>query len=122
MSLRAQVKSAIQAGMAAIGDLAQRATYISTTTPSYNPTTGAISSPSTSYTGLAMVFSNFSRMEIDGDAVRAEDQKVLVATLDLIPIPTINDRITDEDGVEWNIIGILSVPGMSIWKFHVRRM
>jgi hypothetical protein len=50
-----------------------------------------------------------------------EDQKALIATLDLIPVPTVNDTILDEDGVTWSVIGILSGPGRVAWSLHVRR-
>ena len=119
-SLRTQVKKAISKGIVALGDLAQRGTYTSVGTPTYNATTGASTTPSTDYANLRMVFSNFKRMEIDGEAVRQEDQKVLVAALDLVPVPTVNDRITDELGAVWNVIGIMSVPGTLIWTLHVR--
>lgn len=121
MSLRAQIQQAVQAGIAAMDDLAERATYTSMETPSYNAATGTITKPITTYADVPMVFTSFSRMEIDGDAVRAEDLKAIISTQDLTPTPTVNDTITRADGTVWSVIGIRADPAGAAWVVQIRR-
>lgn len=121
MSLRAAIQQAVQSGIVALDDLAERATYTSVGTPSYSPATGAVTTPSTNSTSVPMVFASYSRMEIDGEAIRAEDQKAIVATKDLTPVPTINDSITRADGTVWSVIAIKTDPAGAAWVLQVRR-
>lgn len=121
MSLREQIQQAVQDGIAAMDDLAESSTYTSVGTPSYTPSTGAITEPSTLYAGVPIIFTSYSRMEIDGEAVRAEDQKAIIATQDLTPMPTINDTITRADGTIWNVISIRTDPAGAAWILQVRR-
>lgn len=121
MSLREQIQQAVQSGIAAMDDLAESSTYTSVATPSYTPSTGAITEPSTLYAGVPIIFTSYSRMEIDGEAVRAEDQKAIIATMDLVPTPTLNDTITKADGTVWNVIGIRTDPAGAAWVLQVRR-
>lgn len=121
MSLRDAIQQAVQAGILSLDDLAERATYTSMATPSYDATTGTITKPSTSYASVPMVFTSFSRMEIDGEAVRAEDLKAIIATQDLTPTPTINDTITRADGTVWSVIGIRTDPAGAAWVAQIRR-
>lgn len=121
MSLKAQIQRAVRAGISSMGDLAQRVTYISMGIPTYDATTGQVTMPRTTLANLPMVLARFSRREIDGDAVRAEDQKAVAATLDVPVTPTINDQLLDEQGVTWSVIGILGVPGQSVMTLHLRR-
>lgn len=121
MSLRHQVQAAVQAGIAAISDLAEQATYTSIATPSYEPSTGVITSPSTASAGVPMVFTSFSRMEIDGQVIRSEDLKAIIATRDLTPTPTVNDTITRADSTVWSVIGIRTDPAGAAWVLQCRR-
>jgi len=121
MSLRQQVQQAVQAGMRAMDDLPESADYKSVTTPSYDPTTGTITTPNTQHVGIPVIFTNFSRREIDGEAIRAEDQKAIIATRDLPATPTINDTITRADGIAWSVIGIRTDPAGAAWVLQIRK-
>jgi hypothetical protein len=121
MSLRSQIQQAVQAGIAAIDDLAELATYQSVLTPSYEPSTGVIAQPTWTIADVPIVFTSFSRMEIDGAAVRAEDLKAIVATRDLTPVPTINDTITRANGTVWSVIGVTTDPAGAAWVLQIRR-
>ena len=120
MSLRGHVQSAVQAGLRATGDMRQSADYTSVATPSYDPSAGAITLPKATHIGVPVLFTNFSRMEIDGQAIRAEDQKAIMATRDLPATPTVNDTITLADGIVWRVIGIKTDPAGAAWVLHVR--
>lgn len=121
MSLRTQIQQAVQAGITTMDDLAERATYTSVATQTYDPTTGTITTPSLHSADVPIVFTSFSRMEIDGEAVRAEDLKAIIATKDLTPIPTVNDTITREDGTVWSVISIKTDPAGAVWVLQMRR-
>lgn len=121
MSLRTHIQKAVQSGIAALDDLAELATYTSVGTPSYTPSTGAITTPSTPHTSVPTVFTSFSRREIDGEAVRAEDLKAIIATQDLASTPTLNDTLARTDGTVWNVMAIKTDPAGAAWVLQVRR-
>ena len=121
MSLRAHIQQAVQAGIGAMDDLAESAIYASVATPSYDPTAGTVTKPTALHQGIPVVFTSFSRMEIDGEAVRAEDQKAMIPTRSLTPVPTINDTITRADGTVWSVMGIKTDPAGAAWVLQIRR-
>lgn len=102
-------------------DIPESSGYASVGTPSYAPSTGVITATPTTYPNVPVVFTNFSRMEIDGQAIRAEDQKAIIATRDLTAVPTINDMITRTDGTVWSVIAIRVDPAGAAWVLHVRK-
>lgn len=121
MSLRDAIQQAVQTGMIALDDLVARATYTSVSTPSYNATTGAIAAASTALPGVPIVFTSYDTREIDGETIRPEDQKAIIATLDLAATPTKNDTITKADGTVWSVVDIKTDPAGAAWVLQVRR-
>lgn len=121
MSLCDAIQQAVQTGIVALDDMAKRATYTSMATPTYNATTGAITTPSTSYSGVPIVFASYDTREIDGETIRLEDQKAILATLDLAATPTKNDTITKADGTVWSVVSIQTDPAGAAWVLQVRR-
>ena len=119
------IQDAVQEGLGVLRspdlDIQKLATYQSCATPSYDPATGAITSPTTVYPDIPVIFTSFKRIEIDGEAIRAEDQKVLIATQDLIPTPTVNDTIIAANGTLWSVMGIRTDPAGAAWVLQVRR-
>lgn len=121
MSLRTQIQQAVQVGLAALDDIPELATYQhAPATPTYNASTGESSAVPTPYPGIRIVFTSFRRDEIDGTAIRAEDQKAVIAVRDLTPTPTINDKITRADGNTWSVIGIRVDPAGAAWVLQIR--
>ena len=88
--------------------------------PSYSATTGAIVRPTTEYS-VPLIVSRYDRREIDGEAIRAEDQKALIAVKDLPIVPTVNDTLVLADGTTWNVIGIQTDPSGSVWVLQLRK-
>lgn len=121
MSLRQQIRQAVQTGINALDDLAERARYTSVRTPNYDALTGTISKPTLAYPNVPMVFTSYSRQEIDGETIRPEDQKAVIAQLALEPVPTLNDTITRPDGSVWTVVGIRTDPASAAWVLQVRR-
>lgn len=114
------IKGAIQSGMNALGDGQETVTYTSVGTTSYNATTGVITTPKTTYAVL-MVMDQYSRREVDGDAIRPEDVKGLVAVLNLTPTPTLNDTVTRANGTVYSVISIRTDPMDAHWQLQLRR-
>ncbi len=121
MSFRASIQKAIQAGFNALGDGQKTVTYVSVTAAAFNATTGAVSRTQTTHAGVKAVFDQYDRREIDLDVIRPEDQKVLIAKLNLTPTPRLNDRLTESDGTTWEVIGVKTDPLNAHWELQVRR-
>lgn len=121
MSLRTAIQQAIQAGMNAMGDIQETSTYTNVTANTYNATTGVSTPTKTSYTGVKIVFDRYSVLEIDGDAVRPEDLKALVAKRNLTPTPSLNDYITRGDGTVWVVVAVATDPVTAMWELQIRR-
>ncbi len=119
------IKDAVQQGLSALRDpsldIQKLGTYHSKGQETYDTTTGAVSITSTAYTSVPMIFTSYDRKEIDGEAILAEDQKVIISTRDLVPVPTINDAITRADGSIWSVISIKTDPAGAAWVLQVRR-
>lgn len=121
MSLRDAIRQAVQQGITALDDLALLSTYTSVGTPSYTPSTGTITTPNTAYTNVPVAFTSFDKKEIDGKTVKPNDQKAIIACLDLAATPTLNDTITAADGTVWSVMGIQRDPAGAVWVLQVRR-
>ncbi len=121
MSLRATVQKAVRTGLKAMDDIQESATYGGVTTTVYDPATGTMVSTPGGGGIVKMVFTSFSFMEIDGQAVLANDRKAIIASLDLDVVPTLNDSITRADGTVWNVIGIKTDPAGAAWVLQIRR-
>lgn len=123
MGLADTIQKAAQTAFKAIGDIPLTCTYTSVGTPSYNPTTGAVTSSDTDYTGLKIVFEDFNPREINDAAgiILATDKKATIPNADLTPTPKLSDCITDADSKKWYIKDILIDPARALWLFQVRR-
>lgn len=102
-------------------DLAELATYTSVATPSYDPSTGTITTPSARYPDVPIVFTSYARKEIDGEVIRPDDQKAIIAQLALTPSPTLNDTMTRADGTVWTVVAVMADPAGAAWILQVRR-
>lgn len=117
------IQDAVQQGLSALRSLEiqKTVTYLKVGTPTYNPTTGAPATPQTSYPNIHVVLTSFAKAEIDGDAVRSEDRKAIIAQLDLAVTPTPNDRLQLADGTVWSVIHIGIDPADAAWVLQLRR-
>lgn len=79
-----------------------------TTTGAYDPATGGASVTTADYTGSAFRDS-YSRAEIDGTLIRADDTKLLLSPIQLdgtdLPEPAAQDKIIF-DGSEYSIVTV----------------
>lgn len=121
MGLRETIQNAIQSGMNAMGNIQESVTYTAVSETAYNTATGAMTVTKQTYTAVKAVFDQYSRKEMDGDAIRPEDQKVLIAKKNLTPIPGLNDTITRADATVWSVISVQTDPVNAHWQLQVRR-
>lgn len=120
MGFKSAVQSVVNAAFNAIGDIKTDISIVTNNSnPSYNPSTGAITSSSTSYSLQAVVV-KYNRREIDGASVLATDAKIIVNGSDISVVPTTTDTIVI-DSVTWNILNVLRDPSDSILEIHARR-
>lgn len=119
MGLQETIQRAVKSGLTALDNLQQTVSYRAASAPSYDPTTGA---PSVSRTGSTVkaMFVRYRKDEIDGDAIRPEDQKVLIGALGLGLTPTLNDTIV-RDSETWLVQGAQLDPAGALWVIQVRR-
>lgn len=88
--------------------------------PTYNPTTGGQTVPSTTYEDVRAVLTRFRDRQIDGAAIRQNDLKLLVAKLDLNITPTKADYVNIA-GSRWNVVEIMSDPANALHTLQLRR-
>lgn len=119
MSLRALVQDLVGVAFTALDDVPEAVTYSRKSSTSVNPTTGAVTQAQVSY-AVEMVFVNYRREEIDGDAIRPEDMKGLLPAKDLGFVPTLNDTITRGSAV-YSVVRIALDPVSSLYTLQVRR-
>lgn len=119
MGLKDQIQQAVRSGLAALGDLQESLTYRAAGVPSYNATTGAPSVGTTDH-AVRGTFVRYRRDEIDGDAIRREDQKCLIGATSLPVTPTLNDTIV-RGSETWAVVGIAIDPAGALWTLQVRR-
>ncbi len=121
MGLRDTLNNVVKSAMAAIDDIPELCTYVNTTATTYTAASGTITKTSTTYPNVKLVFLEYTNREVDGQAIRPQDQRVIFSTLDLPITPTTSDTITRPDGSTWIVISIRSDLNTAYWELQVRR-
>lgn len=122
MGLSETIQKAATTAFKAIGNIPLVSTYTSKGTPVYNPTTGAYTSTDTDYTGLKILFEDFTAREITeaGGAILSTDQKARIPNLSLTPTPKITDYIITSENKQWTVQNIMLDPAKALWVFQTR--
>ncbi len=121
MGLRGTLDRVAKKVIDALGDVPELCSYVSVTGTSYNTATGAITKTSVNKNNVPIVFSSYNKREIDGEAIRPEDQKATVAYLHLLVSPSLNDTITRPDGTVWAVVGVRTDLPTAYYELQVRR-
>ena len=123
MGLADTIQKAAQTAFTAIGNIALVCTYTSKGTPVYDPATGAYSSTDTDYTGVKVLFENYTTKEITdaGGVILSTDQKASIPNLNLTPTPKIKDIITDTSSQKWTVENIMLDAARALWILQTRR-
>lgn len=119
MGLKETIQQAVKSGLAGLDNLQGTVTYRAAGTPSYNATTGASTLTMTDYT-VPATFARYRKEDIDGDAIRPEDQKCLIGATHLAVTPTLNDTIVN-GATTWVVQGAQIDPAGALWVIQVRR-
>lgn len=93
--------------------------YKSVGTPTYNATTGAVTTPSANY-AFTGVWTEYQREEVDGSIIRPEDAHLVTGSEAFPVTPTLNDQILRGSEV-WSIVRISNQPNDPFLDFQVRR-
>ena len=123
MGLADVVQKAAQTAFKVIGNIPLACTYSSKGASIYNTTTGLYTFTDVSYTGLSILFEDFTVQEITeaGGAILSTDQKASIPNLNLTPTPKITDYITDSNSQKWTVENVRIDPARALWIFQVRR-
>ena len=123
MGLADVVQKAAQTAFKMIGNIPLTCTYASKGASTYNTTTGLYTSMDVSYTGLSILFEDFTAQEITeaGGTILSTDQKASIPNLNLTPTPKITDYITDSNSQKWTVENVRIDPARALWIFQVRR-
>jgi len=123
MGLKSVVQKAAQTAMKATGDALGVCTYwsMSTSGSGYSPSKDEIVNKGTPWLSISFVEMEFKQEEIDGDKVKKEDKKVLIASLDLSTVPKNGDRLEVSSTEQWKVEGVATDPVQALWILHVRR-
>ncbi len=123
MGLADVVQKAAKTAFKVIGNIPLTCTFTSKGTATYVPATGAYTSTDTDYTGLSILFEDFTAEEItaSGGAILSTDQKASIPNLNLTPTPKIKDIITDSNSQKWAVEGVNIDAARAMWIFQTRR-
>ena len=121
MSLRDSFKAGAKAVVEALGDVAVSSNYLALATTSYDASAGTPSNSYATSAGVSVVFSVFRLVEVDGELVKPEDKRALIAAKSISGVtPSVNDRIV-HDGQTWDVQRVESDPAEALWTLQVRR-
>ena len=110
----------------ALAQIKDKGRTVTLKTPSanvYNPAAGTYTEGTPVTQTPKALFTQFMLDEIDGDLIRSDDKKCIIAASDLTSAPTDKDTITDS-GLEYSVLPIEEIkPGDTaiIYKLRLRR-
>lgn len=121
MTLASDIKSIVSESFKAFEDLRKTVTYYSVTGDTvYDPVADTVSADTENVT-IQGIWSKFSKFQIINQVALSTDVKFIVPALDLGGIiPNENDYLVDDSGVRWNVYGVRSPPGESVYILHLR--
>jgi len=123
MGLAETIQNAAKTAFAAIGNIPLTCTYTSVGVSIYDPQTGGYDSDDSDYTGLSILFEDYTAREITeaGGAILSTDQKASIPNVNLTPTPKITDYITDSNSQKWTVELALIDPARALWVLQCRR-
>lgn len=120
MGLKATIQSTVKTVFAnTIPDLLTTITYSEVGTSTYNTTTGATAQTNVSHS-IPVLFTSFSKKEVDGIEIKPFDKKVLIERQAVTFTPKVNDFLVDALGT-WEVVQVRDEPSESIFLLQVRR-
>lgn len=122
MALKATLRRAVRQAFLALDDVPRTATYhIAGASPTRDLDTGEVTQGYTDKTLSLVVFTSFSSKEKEADPlIVVTDTKVLFPMEDLGVFPKDTDILTDDAGLKWQVIRVLTDPASLLAKLQCR--
>lgn len=122
MGLRSTVRQAVKDALIATGDIRVSTNYQSMTSGVYNASAGTQVTSYTTVAGVQVVFHDFEISEVDGQIVRSNDRRILMAATDVSGIsPAAKDRVLTDVSIIWYVQNVDADPTESLWTLQVRK-
>lgn len=124
INLRGIVKAALGIGFDVGAQITVAATYNRIGDATYTPADGEVSPNTVTIPGVSVMVLSFSAKEIDGERVRAGDERVLVRREEVaaLPEPARDDYIVETvSGTRRDVISFRADPTRQLWDLHCRR-
>lgn len=120
-SLSGTIKRAIKALFKALGDLVRPATYHSLGGAAvWDEDAGMMVYTATNYPIAQAAFTKFKQSESDKDPTLLTDMKMIFQRAELPVAPDPKDKVTDDQGVTWEIVKRLRDPIDGVIILQVR--
>ncbi len=126
MGIQEVFKNAAKTIFTAFGDVPRSCTYVSTGTKELNTHTGIVvtktSDPDVSY-GVDIIFTKYTKAEIDGVHILYSHVKALIPFENLTPTPKKNDTIAEDvSGEQWGVIDWKKDPADALWILQLEQI
>ena len=121
MGLRETIQAAANSAIKATGNIAVSTTYQSFASTTYNASSGVQVTTRSTTGNVSVIFDAFRLEQIDGQNIKPEDKKALVAQKQIPGVtPGVNDRITEGTTI-WEVQGVRVDPAGALWELQVRK-
>lgn len=121
MGLRETIQTAAQTAVAATGNIAVSTNYLSFVSTSIDVSAGTPATTFTTVEGVMVIYDVFSIMQIDGQAIRPTDKKILVPNKNIPGIsPSENDQVIDGSTI-WEVVTVKTDPAEALWELQARK-
>lgn len=118
MGLRTTIDKAVGTAFKAAGDIPIAVTYNSITIGAYNPATGTTSTTTASHP-VEAIRDDYKAYEIDGEAIKPFDKRILIRQSKLPVTPKLTDTVVI-DAVTWNVVNFEQDPAGATWILQLR--
>ena len=122
MSIKSVFKSAAQTIFTAFGDIPLSSTYTSVGKKELRVHTGKVTSTDTDYTSVNIIYTKYSKSEIDGVNILSSHVKALIPFENLTPTPKKSDKITDSNGEVWGVVDWNKDPADALWIIQLEKV
>lgn len=121
MGLRDVLQNVAQTAIAALGDIPVSTNYLAHVSTSYNASAGTPTTTYSSTQGVTIVFENFRIEQVDGQNVKPEDKRALVAAKDITGVTPGVDDVIIEGSTTWRVQRVAVDPAGALYELQVRK-
>jgi len=121
MGRRADLSAIAESLLANTGDIAEVITYRSFTGIVEDVAAGTSTGTFTDIADIKAIFVAFDSRQIDGAAIRSQDEMALIPAKNIADVtPGLDDLIVRGTDT-WEVVRVWSDPALALWKIQVRR-